>query len=187
MFRCLTICVLSCAWPAPAQQRAIDTEKSTLTVRVSKTGLFSGLAHDHEIAAPIAGGFVDTAAARVELHAGTPAMRVMDRDVSEKDRAEIQATMLSGEVLDAGRYPEIVFRSRSAQPTEAGSWNVVGDLTLHGETHTVTVEVHQQDGHFTGAARLKQTDFGIKPVKIAGGAVRVKDELRVEFDIWLKQ
>jgi len=30
---------------------------------------------------------------------------------------------------------------------------------------------------------LKQTDFGIKPVTIAGGTVKVKDELTIEFDI----
>jgi hypothetical protein len=34
-----------------------------------------------------------------------------------------------------------------------------------------------------GALTLRQSDFGITPVKIAGGAVRVKDEIRIEFDI----
>ena len=34
-----------------------------------------------------------------------------------------------------------------------------------------------------GSARLRQTEFGIKPPKIAGGTVRVKDEIRLDFDI----
>jgi hypothetical protein len=35
-----------------------------------------------------------------------------------------------------------------------------------------------------GASRFKQTEFGVKPVKVAGGAIKVKDEVRVEFDIF---
>jgi len=45
--------------------------------------------------------------------------------------------------------------------------------------------VRETGGHFVGTARFKQMEFGIKPVKVAGGSVRVKDEVRIEFDIWL--
>ena len=45
--------------------------------------------------------------------------------------------------------------------------------------------VREAGGHYVGNARLKQTDFGIKPIKVGGGAVRVKDEVRIEFDIQL--
>jgi hypothetical protein len=30
---------------------------------------------------------------------------------------------------------------------------------------------------------LKQSAFGIEPIRIAGGTVKVKDEVKVEFDI----
>ena len=48
--------------------------------------------------------------------------------------------------------------------------------------------VHQADGTYqaTGKFRFKQSDFGIKPVRVAGGTVKVKDELETEFDIFLK-
>jgi len=62
---------------------------------------------------------------------------------------------------------------------------VTGSLTLHGEKRPVTVTVSQKNGHYTGALSIRQTDFGIKPVKVAGGTVKVKDELRIEFDIAL--
>jgi len=32
---------------------------------------------------------------------------------------------------------------------------------------------------------LKQTEFGITPVKVAGGTVKVKDEVKVAFSIAL--
>jgi hypothetical protein len=38
-------------------------------------------------------------------------------------------------------------------------------------------------GRYVGRFALKQRDFGITPVSIAGGTVRVKDELKIEFDI----
>lgn len=166
------------------QQRAIDTARSTLTVRVYKSGMFSAFGHDHEISAPIASGSVDPAARRVELRVRSAALQVRDPGASEKDRADIQQTMDS-QVLEVKRYPEIGFRATSAQSSGTGSWSLHGDLTLHGETRPVTVQVRDDGGHYVGAASLRQSDFGIKPVKIAGGTVKVKDEVRVEFDIQL--
>ena len=170
---------------ANAQQRAIDTAKSVLTVRVYKAGVFSTFGHDHEISAPVASGNVDAAARRVELHVHASTLRVRDKDASEKDRAEIQKTMTGSEVLDVPQYPEISFRSTSAESAGANAWTVRGELTLHGQTHPVTVEVREQNGHYLGASRLRQTEFGIKPIKIAGGAVKVKDEVQIEFDVQL--
>jgi len=145
----------------------------------------SALGHDHEIAAPIASGKVDTAARTVEIHVKAAALKVRDPNVSDKDRAEIQSTMLGTEVLDAASHPEIVFRSTTAGPAGAGSWTLNGNLTLHGQTRPVTVEVKEAGGHYTGTARLKQTEFGITPVKVAGGTIKVKDEIQIEFDIQL--
>src|SRR5205823_4018614 len=111
------------------------------------------------------------------------ALQVRDTQVSDKDRAEIQSTMLGPEVLDAEHYKEIVFKSTRAEPMDGGSWRVQGSLTLHGETRDVAVEARETGGHYVGSTRFKQTEFGIKPVKVAGGTIRVKDEVRIEFDI----
>ncbi|HTP35650.1 MAG TPA: hypothetical protein VMJ75_25905 [Candidatus Acidoferrales bacterium] len=51
----------------------------------------------------------------------------------------------------------------------------------------MTVDVSEKDGHYVGSAVLKQADFGMKPVRVAGGTVRVKDEARIGFDIRLAQ
>jgi polyisoprenoid-binding protein YceI len=170
---------------ASAQPQAIDTQKSVMTVHVYKSGVFSAFAHDHEISAPIASGSVDASAHRVELRLGADTLRVRERDVSEKDRTEIQETMLGPQVLDAAHNREIVFRSTTVEPAGPGSWTVQGNLTLHGTERPVTLTVSEHEGHYTGSAALKQTAFGIKPVRIAGGTVRVKDEVRIEFDIQL--
>jgi hypothetical protein len=41
--------------------------------------------------------------------------------------------------------------------------------------------------HYRGAATLKQTDFGITPVTVAGGTVKVKDEVKIEFEVVLRK
>ena len=166
-----------------AEPLRIDTAKSKVTIGVKKSGVFSAFGHDHEIAAPLANGTVDTVAHTVELRFRAAALEVRDRGVSDKDRSEIQNTMTGPEVLDAQRYPEIVFRSTSVEAEGAGAWAVQGDLTLHGQTGPVTAHVREESGRYLGAVRLRQTQFGIKPVKVAGGTVRVKDEIQIDFDI----
>lgn len=179
--------IASLAWTtaAVAQPRAIDAGKSVMTVRVYKAGLLSAMGHNHEIAAPIAKGTVDVTGRQVELHVQTRTLEVRDPGISDKDRAEIQSNMLGKQVLDAAGNPEIVFRSTGAEAAGAGSWKVTGNLTLRGQTHTVVVEVREDGEHYVGTARFKQTEFGIQPIKVAGGAVRVKDEIRIEFNIQL--
>ena len=144
----------------------------------------STFGHDHEIAAQIASGAVNLSARRVDLRVRAAALRVRDPGASERDREEIQRTMVGPEVLDAGRYPEISFRSTSAEKSDTG-WTVHGELTLHGETRPLTLQVTEKDGRFSGSAHFRQSDFGIKPIKLAAGTVRVKDEVRVDFEIQL--
>jgi hypothetical protein len=47
----------------------------------------------------------------------------------------------------------------------------------------VKVEVNGANGHYRGSSRFRQTEFGMTPITIGGGAVKVKDEVRIEFDV----
>src|SRR6185312_8786886 len=157
-FALVAICTLPS--PSSAQRREIDVKTSTVTVNVFKGGLFSAFGHDHEISTRIASGAVDAAGRSVEWSTHADSLRVVDPNSSEKDRAEVQKNMLSPEVLDVEHYAEISFRSTNAEAAGAGAWHVRGDLTLHGQTKPVIVEVREKAGHYVGTARLKQTDFG---------------------------
>jgi polyisoprenoid-binding protein YceI len=173
-----------CGLGVSAQQHNIDTQKSTLTIHVGKTGLFSGLGHEHEVRASIHSGTADTGShPEVEVHVDARALRVIDKDASEKERAEVQKTMLGPEVLDSERHQEIVFKSTGAEAAGQGQWTLRGNLTLRGQTRPVTVQVTLKDDRYTGAATVKQTDFGIKPPGKAG--VRAKDEVKIAFDVRL--
>lgn len=168
-----------------AQPHPIDTAKSTMTVHVYKAGMLSAFGHDHEIAAPIAQGSVDVAGRKVELVVNTSTMRVQDPKASEKDRGEVQKTMLGPDVLDADTHKEIRFHSAAAEPAGPGAWKVSGELTIHGATRPVSLDVREHDGHYAGTCKLKISEFGIKEIKAAGGTVKVKDEIQIDFDIQL--
>jgi polyisoprenoid-binding protein YceI len=168
-----------------AENRAIDVNHSMLKVRVFKSGLFSPFAHNHEIEAPISEGTADLSAPKVALRIDTRTLRVQDVDVSANDRAEIQKTMEGPTVLDSQHFPQISFQSTNVEGLSDDHWKVRGNLALHGQTNPVVVDVTLKDGHYFGSATVKQRDFGMTPVSIAGGTVRVKDEVRIEFDIAL--
>src|SRR5262249_55126116 len=151
----------------------IDVSRSTITVRVLKSGLFSAFAHNHQITAPIVSGSVTPSGSlSVALRVDARKLRVMDPEVSAGDRSKIQATMQGAEVLDAERFPDIAFASKSVERKGSSAWIVSGDLTLHGQTRAVSFDATLSGGHYRGVAEIRQSDFGIAPIRIAGGAVK---------------
>jgi len=91
--------------------------------------------------------------------------------------------MLGPDVLDSTRFQEITFESTHVEPDREGTIKVDGRLSLHGMTKPVSILVHVENGRYTGKFVLKQRDFGITPVSIAGGTVKVKNELEIKFSI----
>jgi hypothetical protein len=167
-----------------AQSRAIDVNKSSLKIRVFKSGAFSAFARDHEIQAPIDEGKIDSSASpSVQLRVDSRKMRVLDPEIAVDKRAKIQHTMQGNAVLDVEHFPEISYRSTAITKTGDAHWEVCGNLNLHGKSQPVVVVVSLEAGHYRGSASFKQGNFGITPIRIAGGTVKVKDKVKIEFDI----
>jgi polyisoprenoid-binding protein YceI len=169
----------------PMYAADIDLAASKITVHVEKSGLFSAFAHNHVISAPLASGHLDVERRSVQLKFRSQEMKVLDPDVSNSERSEIETAMKSDKVLDPARFPEVSFASTSVD-TSAGAPKrllVHGNLTLHGVTKPIQLPVSFLDERYTGKVTLKQTDYGITPIRIAGGAVKVKDVIEVVFEI----
>jgi len=165
-----------------AQDRAIDVQRSTITIHVGKAGLFSIAGHEHWVEAPISSGVIsDSTPAHVEFRVDPAKMEVKpDPKVEAKTQAEIQKDMQE-KTLESTKYPEIVFRSTRVEKQGPRQWRVEGLLSLHGMSNQISVLVARSDNAYTGHTTLRQTDFGIKPVTAAGGNVKVKNELQLEF------
>jgi polyisoprenoid-binding protein YceI len=164
-----------------ADDRAIDVSTSRLTIHVFKSGILSAFADNHLVDARIASALLNQTS--VNIVAWTSELTVVDPDASEGARAEVQRRMLGPDVLDSERFPEITFKSTVVEPAGNSRWRVTGELILHGRARPLSVTVTERAGHYLGSFALKQCDFGIEPVSIAGGVVKVKDELTIEFDI----
>lgn len=188
MVQRLVYCFMFLAAFAVAAPRAVPAQtaprNSTITIHVGKTGLFSGLGHNHTISAPVSRSAIDPKSKTASITVLTKEMKVLDPEASEKDRQEIQATMLGPKVLDAQKYPEIHFTSTHVKQTSAGELEVTGNLELHGVTKQIQFPVTGTPEHYTGKTKLRQTDFGIQPVSVGGGTVKVKDEIELEFNVY---
>ena len=170
-----------------AQEKALDTQRSTITIHVGKSGLLSAAAHDHTVNAPISSGAIlESGNPHIEFRVETAKMTVKpDPKVDAKDQATIQ-THMEDMVLETKKFPEITFRSSRVQKLADGQWKVDGDLSLHGVSKAVSLTVKQTGESYTTHTVLKQTDFGITPISIGGGMIKVKNEVEIDFQIFAR-
>ena len=181
----VSVAILSAtATDAQGETPPIDVRHSTLTVLAYKSGLFSAFADNHVISAPITRGSIsEEAPLSIELIVRSADLRALDPGLAPERRAEVQARMLGPEVLDVAKFPEIAFASTTIEPAGTDRWQVTGRLTLHGQMRRIAFSVVRVNGKYRGEVVIKQRDFGIEPIKVAGGTVKVKDELKVQFEI----
>ena len=108
-----------------------------------------------------------------------------DTTPSEADIAGTRENML-GRVLEAGRYPFALVTVSDVVPGADNSAGQVA-MTLHGITRTtrIPVRIGTRDDEIavSGSMVVKQTDFGIAPLSILGGAIQVQDEVTLRFQI----
>jgi polyisoprenoid-binding protein YceI len=172
----------------------IDGRASRFAVRAFATGLFSAMGHNPTIGIRDFSGemrFNPDAleAGSFRLAIKTSSLTVQD-DISDKDRREIERLM-NQEVLETAKFTEILYEASSISVTKMSdmlySATLNGDLTLHGVSRRQLIAARvsllgsmlRASGDFT----LDQSDYGIKLVSVAGGALKLKDELKFSFEI----
>jgi polyisoprenoid-binding protein YceI len=175
---------------------SIDPRQSKMEIHVGKEGAFKAFGHDHLIAARQVSGEVRLDPQKIEqssvrLQVPTKSITVIDPGESEKDRKEVQTTMEGEKVLDVAKFPEVTFTSTriSAAKKTSDGWEFTlsGKLNLRGVEKPVTFPLHvradNNELRAEGEVSILQTDYGITPVKVGGGTVKVKDKLKITFTI----
>jgi len=175
-----------------AVRYAIDPKASQFTVQAFASGLISAVAHSPKIAIRDWNGSVtfvpDTVTdAKMKVVIKTQSLEVLD-ELRESDRRELHRVM-NDDVLESKRFPEVVFESTligaEKQKDSLYRVNVEGRLSLHGLTNHQTfisqvafgVDSFRAHGEFS----LLQTDYGIRVASIAGGTLKLQDELKFRF------
>jgi polyisoprenoid-binding protein YceI len=160
-----------------------------LWLTTTRSGLGARAGHDLTIAVTRwhADVVIDTAhpsasSVSVEVDADSPEVRTGSgglKPLTDADRAQIKTT-IQQKVLHTDRHPAITFRSSRIEGT-ADSFTVDGDLTITGVTRPVTVHGQIAAGRVQGSATVVQTRWGIRPYTGFFGALKLSDEVGVEF------
>jgi hypothetical protein len=166
----------------------LGPEDGILAVRTSRTGAIAKAGHDLLMHVTEWSATLDTGdAPSLTLDADGTSLRVREgtggiKPLDDDDLANIETT-IDDEVL---RKRDITFRSTSVQ-LDGDTVAVAGDLTLLGTTRPLAFDLTLVDGQVTGAAVVKQTEWGLKPYTALFGTLKVADEVRVEIDAALPQ
>jgi polyisoprenoid-binding protein YceI len=188
------------AWTTFAFSQAgtyrFDAVQSKIEVGVYSGGAFGFLGHDHTILAKRFSGEINHNATRLEqssvtLSIDSRSLTVLDPNASEKDRHEVQHTMESPRVLNVVAFPVISFRSTAfgnlRQTGREWEGTLTGKLTLHGAERTIAFPIRigfdKDRLNARGEVFINQSEFGMTPISLAAGTVRVKDRVRVAFTI----
>jgi polyisoprenoid-binding protein YceI len=176
---------------------AFDPAVSRFTVHAFATGLLASFGHSPTIAIRDFSGTVEFAPgsyerARVHMKINTNSFDVLD-EMKRKDREKLQEEMFET-VLKANRFPFAIFDSEDIDVNSERhplSVRLSGALTLRGVTrrHSFSARVSNADSslRITGEFPLLQSHYGIKPASVAGGVVRLKDQLQFNFEIIAKR
>lgn len=130
-------------------------------------------------------GDPDRSSVRVTVETGSLEVREGTgglKPLTDADRAEIKRTLGDKALLHTTEHPTITFRSTGIVGTPE-SFEITGDLTIKGRTHPVTVHGKAKDRLLRGWATVTQSTWGIKPYTAFLGALRLADEVRVEFEV----
>jgi polyisoprenoid-binding protein YceI len=171
----------------------LDPSVSRFTVQAFATGILSAFGHNPTIAIRDYDGEVQFAPdtyedASLQLTAKTTTFEVLD-EMKRSDREKLEQEMFST-VLDAARFPTVLYQSRQILVQKEGGnlkVSVTGDLTLHGVTQQHSFEARAVNMDSTlrifGDFTLHQSDYGMKQFSVAGGVLRLKDELKFKFEL----
>jgi len=103
--------------------------------------------------------------------------------LTDRDRREIKKQI--GGILGSATA---TFASSRVIPSGSSGGTVEGSVTLNGRTQPAVLQVTAPgSGQYRGSATLAQTGFGIKPYSGFFGALKLKDEVTLEFQLTLPE
>lgn len=172
----------------------LDPTHSQFTVQAFASGMLSFLGHNPTFAVRDYQGEIgfdpaEAAGASLRITVQAASLQLVD-NVSAGDRRQIEDTM-RGETLETTAFPQIVFESSevAAGPAKGDERpvRVTGRMTLHGVTQSLSVDavltLYSDGVRLAGEFLLRQSDFRLRPVVALGGTLRLKDPLRVSFNL----
>jgi hypothetical protein len=163
----------------PEGTHTIGPSNGSLKIMTGKEGAAAKMGHDLVLVvnsweATVEGGdspsislTADPSSVEVESGSGGA------KPLGDKDKADIKKS-IGGKVLGSS---QITFKSSSVDDSAAQ-----GDLSIAGNSSSVSIPLSISGDKISGRHTLSQKDFGIKQFSAMMGALKVKDQVTVEFE-----
>lgn len=179
--------------------QSIIADRSLITVYAFRGGALAAAGHDHVVASHDIHGYIllknNPSETRADLYfpvatltVDEQALRREAKFTSQPSDQDVEATRqnMLRSVLDSANFPYVSMSISGPEGTPPAV-TLNAQLTLHGQTRNITIpatlRVNGNSTETSGEFHVKQTDFGITPYSILGGALAVKNELRIDFRI----
>lgn len=173
----------------------VDAARSIVIIEVRRAGSMARLGHDHVVASHDVAGFVAPGQGRADLWLALdalvvdePALRAaagLTTEPSPDDIAGTRRNMLT-RVLETDRYPHALISLRELG-AGGNPIRLSVRMTLHGVTRSYEAHASYDKGEqalaVSGTMAIDQSDFGIVPLSVLGGAIAVQDRLQIGYRI----
>lgn len=181
----------------------LDQTRSIILIQVSRAGFLKALGHDHLVTTTTLKGelfYSSPPAVGASFYVSFPVDTLVVDDpvrreqagerfsspISDAAREGTRSNMLSDAILDAARHPEIVIEGRWIEGS-LPQGTVDSTITMRGmKRHyafPVDVDIQPESVKATGTLQLAQTDFGIIPLSILGGSIKVADRIDLQYSL----
>jgi polyisoprenoid-binding protein YceI len=168
---------------APAGTYTLDPAHSSVTMRVSHFGLSYATLRFDKIQATLNYDPAHPELAKLDVTIDPASIDSGDAALNR---------LITDELFETGKYPQIHFVSTAIKPTIEGRGQVTGDLTLHGATHPVDLDVlfngagqdaqHETRLGFSANATIARSQYGITKYRPAAG-----DEVSIDIEVEFKK
>jgi len=129
-----------------------------------------------------------------ENHTASSVSATIDPKSLNTREEKRDAHLQSGDFFEADKYPTITFQSTRVQKVNDTNWKVFGNLTLHGVTKEVEMDVEEggeikdpygkQRRGFTAETTINRSDWGVTyNAVLEAGGVMVSDKVKITLDI----
>jgi polyisoprenoid-binding protein YceI len=173
---------------------SIDPSIGRFTAQAHAAGLLSALGHSPTFAVGRYRGTVrfqgdDVGSMELDLTIDADSLSLSD-PVKPSDRQEIEGRMRR-DVLETSSFAEITYRASCVSYDKADAtrfrMRIEGPLSLHGVEVRRPIDLElriAKDGiRLRGDSVVRLSEHGIRPVTALAGAIRLKDEVRIDFDV----
>jgi hypothetical protein len=173
----------------------VDPARSIVVIEVRRGGLLARLGHDHVVASHDLAGLVAPDEGRADLWlpldtliVDEPALRAkagFDTEPSAEDIAGTRSNMM-GRVLETDQHPYSLIAVSDLGPG-GSSIRLRIDIALHGTTRSLETDAEfertEDELSVSGLIPIDQSEFGIVPLSVLGGAIAVQDRLNISYRI----